>query len=66
MNVMQHSYRDNHDNQLHYRDITIFIITQPYHMYSHTHHYIRIYLASWLTNDKIYVDTSKTITPQKL
>ena len=29
MNLMQNSYRDNHDIELHYRDIRIFIIAQP-------------------------------------
>ena len=27
---MQNSYRDNRDIELHYRDIRIFIIAQPY------------------------------------
>ena len=30
MNLMNNSYRDNRDNEFHYRDITIFIIAQPY------------------------------------
>ena len=30
MNLMQHSYHDNHDNVLHYCDIGILIIAQPY------------------------------------
>ena len=30
MNLMQHNYRDNRDNVLHYRDIGILIIAQPY------------------------------------
>ena len=30
MNLIQHCYRDNRDNVLHYRDIGILIITQPY------------------------------------
>ena len=30
MNLMQNSYRDNRDIELHYRDIRIFIIAQPY------------------------------------
>ena len=28
---MHNSYRDNRDNEFHYRDIRIFIIAQPYH-----------------------------------
>ena len=30
MNLMQNSYHDNRDIELHYRDIRIFIIAQPY------------------------------------
>ena len=30
MNLMEHNYRDNRDNVLHYRDIGILIIAQPY------------------------------------
>ena len=28
--LVQNSYRDNRDIELHYRDIRIFIIAQPY------------------------------------
>ena len=31
MNLMEHNYRDNRDNVLHYRDIGILIIAQPYY-----------------------------------
>ena len=30
MNLMEHNHRDNRDNVLHYRDLGILIITQPY------------------------------------
>ena len=33
MNLMEHNYRDNRDNVLHYRDIGILIIAQPYVAY---------------------------------
>ena len=29
---MEHNYRDNRDNVLHYRDMGILIIAQPYHI----------------------------------
>ena len=34
MNLIEHNCRDNRDNMLHYRDIGIFIIAQPYSIVS--------------------------------
>ena len=31
MNLIEHNYRDNRDNVLHYRDIGILIIAQPHY-----------------------------------
>ena len=33
MNLIQHGYRDNRDNALHYHDIGILIIAQPYQLH---------------------------------
>ncbi len=53
MNLMQNSYRDNRDIELHYCDIRIFIIAQPYPGLKKISHYARAVIAKYL--EKSYV-----------